>query len=169
MGPICSIVFEREPIEKNSMLKPPRQLSVTFFSFSELFISILQGLIITLVCLGIGYYYMISNASIEEVRTIVYTTLIFSNLFLTLVNRSFVYSVFDSLKNKNILFPIFLGISILVLFLSIYQPFMRSVFEFAMISVNTILLCLLAAFIGVCWIEVYKYFNRKNLNRKEEV
>jgi Ca2+-transporting ATPase len=34
-------------------------------------------------------------------RTMVFTTLVFSNVILSLVNRSFYYSVFASLKNKN--------------------------------------------------------------------
>jgi Ca2+-transporting ATPase len=169
MGPICSIVFEKEPIEKNSMLKPPRQLSVTFFSISELFISILQGLVITLVCLSVGYLSMHRGDSIEEVRTIIFTTLIFSNVFLTLVNRSFVFSIFESLKNKNNLLPVFLGISLLVLFLSIYKPFMRNLFEFAVIPLSTLFICLLYAFIGVIWIEVYKYFIRKKLRSSKRL
>jgi len=169
MGPICSIVFEREPIEKNSMLKPPRQLSVTFFSFRELFLSIIQGLAITLVCLGLGYYFMQKGNSVEVVRTIIYATLIFSNLFLTLVNRSFVYSVIESFKNKNRLLPVFLGISILVLLFSIYQPFMRGVFEFAMISPAMLLLCFLSAMFGVGWIEVYKFMVRKKLKKHLQI
>ncbi len=165
MGPICSIVFEREPIEKNSMLKAPRKLSVTFFSFRELVQSIIQGIAITLVCLGIGYYFMINNHDVKEVRTIIYSTLIFSNLFLTLVNRSFTYSMLDSFKNKNRLLPMFLGLSLLVLLLSIYSPFIRDIFQFSRISPSKLLLCLFTAFVGVVWIEIPKYFKRLKLRK----
>jgi Ca2+-transporting ATPase len=47
MGPTCSIIYENEPIERNSMLQNPRTLTTTFFSFTELSISILQGLVIS--------------------------------------------------------------------------------------------------------------------------
>jgi Ca2+-transporting ATPase len=31
MGPMCSIVYENEPAEKNGMQQMPRQLGSTFF------------------------------------------------------------------------------------------------------------------------------------------
>lgn len=101
MGPTCSIIFEREPIEADSMLKQPRKMNTSFFSFRELSLSIIQGLIITMACLSLGYYFMANNSNETFVRTIIYTTLIFSNLFLTLVNRSFQYSVFTTLRYKT--------------------------------------------------------------------
>ncbi len=167
MGPMCSIVFEREPIEKNSMLRSPRKLSLKFFSFSELTLSIFQGVFITLTCLGLSYYAMLRGSDEKEVRTIAYTTLIFSNLFLTLSNRSFVYSVFTTLRYKNVLLPVFLFISLLVLFLSIYIPAVRELFQFSHISLKTLGLCLLAAFIGVMWMEVYKIFKRRELKKNQ--
>src|SRR5690606_32713741 len=47
MGPTCSIVYENEPLEKDSMLQNPRPVSSTFFNWSELFTRIIQGLAIT--------------------------------------------------------------------------------------------------------------------------
>jgi Ca2+-transporting ATPase len=106
MGPTCSIIFENEPIEPDSMNKAPRKLSTSFFSFNELSMSIIQGLVITAVCLGLGYYYMENEHTIAEVRTIIYSTLILSNIFLTLSNRSFYYSVLTTIQYKNILIPV---------------------------------------------------------------
>jgi Ca2+-transporting ATPase len=36
MGPMCSIVYENEPAEKNSMQKSPRPIGSTFLSLKEL-------------------------------------------------------------------------------------------------------------------------------------
>src|SRR4029078_9725706 len=47
MGPTCSIIYENEPIEKNTMLKMPRPFTTTFFKLKELMTSIIQGLAIT--------------------------------------------------------------------------------------------------------------------------
>ncbi|MBC7866473.1 MAG: HAD-IC family P-type ATPase, partial [Gloeobacteraceae cyanobacterium ES-bin-316] len=47
MGPTCSIIYENEPMEKNTMQQKPRPFSTTFFNLKELATSILQGLIIT--------------------------------------------------------------------------------------------------------------------------
>jgi Ca2+-transporting ATPase len=48
MGPMCSIVYENEPAEKNSMQKSPRPIGSTFLSLKELGISIVQGIGITI-------------------------------------------------------------------------------------------------------------------------
>jgi len=160
MGPTCSVIFEREPIEPDSMQKNPRKMSTTFFSWPELSMSIFQGLMITLACLALGYYFMEAGKSEVFVRTIIYSTLIFSNLFLTLANRSFRHSVFTTLKNKNALIPIVLSISLAILFLSIYFHPLQRLFQFEEIPINTIGLCLAAAFAGVMWVEVYKWIKR---------
>jgi len=160
MGPTCSVIFEREPIEADSMQKKPRKMSATFFSWPELSMSIIQGLMITLACLALGYYFMKSGESETYVRTVIYSTLIFSNLFLTLANRSFRYSIFTTLRYKNILIPIVLSISLAILLLSIYFHPLQRIFQFEEIPVTTIGLCLASAFAGVIWVEFYKWIMR---------
>lgn len=172
MGPTCSIIFENEPIEPGSMKRAPRKMRSKFFSIRELSLSVIQGLAITLACLGLGYYYMLQNAGMAEVRTIIYTTLIFSNLFLTLVNRSFFHSIIATLRYKNRTLPIVLLVSLLVLFLSIYLDPVRDIFKFVELNIADLLSCLGAAFIGVCWVEILKYkkrFDRKRLSEKPDV
>ena len=164
MGPTCSIIFENEPIESNSMNKPPRKLSRSFFSINELSISIIQGIFITASCLGMGYYYMVNEYSIVEVRTIIYSTLIFSNIFLTLSNRSFYYSIFTTIRYPNRLIPMVLGISMLILVLSIYYKPFQDIFEFVPLSFNEFSYGLLAAFIGVMWVEILKFIKRRMLS-----
>jgi Ca2+-transporting ATPase len=161
MGPTCSIIFENEPIEVNSMKRTPRKLSTTFFSFSELSLSILQGIVITIACLGVGYLMMMNNQSEAFVRTMIYATLILSNLFLTLVNRSFYYSVMTTLRYKNRLIPLILSVSLLVLFLSLYLTPVQNIFQFTALSGSELLLCFSSAFIGVMWIEILKWFRRR--------
>jgi Ca2+-transporting ATPase len=106
------------------------------------------------------------DSSEATVRTIIYTTLIFSNLFLTLVNRSFYYSVFTTIRYKNALIPLILSISLGVLFLSIYFRPLQRIFEFEIISAERILLCLTAAFAGVMWVEIFKWIRRKDWQMK---
>jgi Ca2+-transporting ATPase len=161
MGPTCSIVFENEPIEADVMLRVPHKMSTSFFSWNELFLSIIQGLVITFVCLGIGYYFMINNHSETQIRTMIYTTLIFSNLFLTLTNRSFRYSLFTTIQYKNRLLPIVIIVSLIVLFLSIYLPTVRDLFKFEELNINYLLLSFTMAMLGVLWIEIFKFIKRR--------
>lgn len=161
MGPTCSIAFEREPIEKNLMQQPPRKMTYSFFSFRELFLSILQGIMITAACLGLGYYFIKTGYDEKMVRSVIYTTLIFSNLFLTLVNRSFIFSIFTTIRYKNRLLPFILLISLVVLFLSLYFEPVRHIFGFVPLELSSLLLCVGAGFTGVMWMEIYKLVKRK--------
>ena len=161
MGPTCSIIFENEPIEADSMSKAPRPLSSSFFSLTELSLSIIQGLAITAACLGLGYFYMESGYSVSEVRTIIYSTLILGNIFLTLSNRSFYYSVLTTLRYKNPLIPLILSVSLLILLLSIYYPPLQNIFQFVPLPLNTLIYCIITAFISVMWVELYKFTKRR--------
>lgn len=167
MGPTCSIIFENEPIEKNSMSKSPRKMTTDFFSFKELFISIIQGLVITSACLGLGYYFMSDGGELSLVRTIIFTTLILSNVFLTLVNRSFFYSVLTTIKYKNNLIPLVIVVSLAVLSMSIYFPPVQRIFGLQGLSMFHLGLCLATSFIGVLWVEGYKIWVRAS--RKLEI
>ena len=78
MGPTCSIIYENEPMETGTMLRPPRQLSSTFLSGRQLRISICQGMLITAGCLGIGYYFMQRGDGETLVRITIFITLFVS-------------------------------------------------------------------------------------------
>lgn len=161
MGPTCSIVYESEPMEKNTMQKPPRSLGDTFLNIKELAISIIQGLAITAGVL-FAYQWAIQNGGSEEnTRAMVFTTLIFANILLSLVNRSFYYSVFESFKYKNILFPIVIGVTLILLFSILYiQPFARF-FEVTALNASELGMSIAIASVSVLWFELYKFIKRK--------
>lgn len=164
MGPTCSIVYENEPMEKNTMLEKPRKMTETFLSWKELSLSIIQGLVITAGVLT-AYQYAVQNGSNEATtRSIVFTTLVFANVFLSMVNRSFIYSVFDSFKNKNTLFPLILGASLFLLIAILYIPPFASFFQLSSINFQQFLISILIAAVSVLWVEVYKWIKRLKIN-----
>ena len=161
MGPTCSIVYENEPIEKNAMKEPPRPMSETFLSRKELKISIIQGLMIAIGVLSMYQFSVHNGGNEEQTRAMVFSTLIFANVFLSFVNRSFYYSVMDSLRYRN---PLLIGISALVV-LSLmailhFEPFARF-FHVSALSINDLLYCLVAAALSVGWFEGYKWMKRR--------
>lgn len=160
MGPTCSIVYENEPIEKNAMQKPPRALTDTFLNWRELTISIIQGLAITTGIL-LMYQYSVHHGNNEEkTRALIFTTLIFANILLSLVNRSFYYSILESFKNRNALL---MGISVLVLvFLMVilYVKPVSSFFSVSSLTAKELGVTFLTAAISVLWFEVYKIIKR---------
>lgn len=161
MGPTCSIVYENEPIEKNAMLQKPRKMTETFLNWSELSISIIQGLMITAGVL-FAYQLAVQNGSNEETtRAMVFTTLIFSNVFLSLTNRSFTYSLFESFKNKNILFPLIIGATLVLLFAILYIPVFSKFFHISSLNLKDLGIAILIAMVSVLWFEGYKWLKRR--------
>lgn len=162
MGPTCSIIYENEPMEKNTMFQKPKALSVTFFNWNELSISIIQGLVITAGTLFIYQYAVLNGYNEALTRTMTFTVLIAANVFLTLINRSFYYSILTTLKYKNnmVLFIIFITLAIVGLILYI-QP-LTSFFEFERLNLMQLLTCLAIGFVSVIWFEIVKLIKRKN-------
>ncbi|MGY5847561.1 cation-translocating P-type ATPase [Salegentibacter sp. HM20] len=160
MGPTCSIIFENEPAEKNILLKKPRPYQDTFFNNKELGVSILQGLVITAACLLVYQISVNSGGSEALTRTLVFSCLISANIFLTLVNRSFYFSAWESLRYKNRLIPLILGVTVFLLWLLLYVAPITEFFEFETPSAKYLSLALLAGFISVFWYELVKLFKR---------
>jgi len=160
MGPTCSIIYENEPMEKNTMHLKPKALTNTFFNWKELSISIIQGLVITAGTLFVYQYSVMNNYTEELTRTMIFTVLITANIFLTLINRSFYYSLFTTLKYKNnmVLFIIFTTISLVGLILYL-QP-LTDFFEFETLNLWQLLTCITIGFISVIWFEVVKLIKR---------
>ncbi|WP_179320089.1 cation-translocating P-type ATPase [Winogradskyella helgolandensis] len=161
MGPTCSIIYENEPIEKNSMLQKPRPFTVTFFNGKELTTSIVQGLIITLGVLMVYQYGIQHDYSESLTRSMVFTTLIAANIFLTLVNRSFYYSVLTTLKYKNKLVPLIIGITITITASLLFIPPFTKFFKFETLSFSQLFISILTGFIAVIWYEIVKWNKRK--------
>lgn len=160
MGPTCSIIYENEPMEPNTMSKKPKPLSTTFFNLKELSFSIIQGLFITVGTLSIYQFAVVSGYNEAITRTMVFTALITANIFLTLINRSFYYSILTTLKYKNnmVLFIVFITIALvgLILFVNPLTAF----FEFEILNSSQLLISISIGFISVIWFEIVKIIKR---------
>ncbi|SDY47876.1 cation-translocating P-type ATPase [Hymenobacter psychrophilus] len=160
MGPTCSIAFENEPAEAGQMQQPPRPLTSTFLGRAELGRSIAQGLGITAAVLGVYYFFMRQGADSEVVRTLTFATLVFSNLLLTLVNRSFTQSVWRTLRVPNRILWLMLVLTLALLLTTLLVPGAQRLFGFVPVPIAALGWCALAALLGVAWIEVYKAMRR---------
>jgi Ca2+-transporting ATPase len=160
MGPTCSIIYENEPIEKNTMLQKPRPFTTDFFNWRELITSIIQGVMITVGTLGV-YQFAVHKGFNEAVtRTMVFAVLITANVFLTLVNRSFYFSIFTTLQYKNNLVGIIIAITIAISSLLLFIQPLTIFFEFETLNMKQLLICFCAGFISVIWYEIVKIWKR---------
>jgi Ca2+-transporting ATPase len=165
MGPTCSIIYENEIMERGTMQRPPNKMTTTFLSFKQLFLSIIQGLVIAAGCLAVGFYYMQRHDE-AMVRTIIFITLLFSNILLTLINRSFYYSVITTIRYKNYLVPLIISFTLLLIIASLYVPVIRQLFSLHSLSLVDIIVCAMVAFLSTTWIEIYKWIGRKGSDFK---
>ncbi|MDQ8013002.1 MAG: cation-translocating P-type ATPase [Flavobacterium nitrogenifigens] len=166
MGPTCSIVYENEPMERNTMLNKPRKMTDTFLNWKELSISIIQGLLITAGILFIYQFTVQNGGNEEKTRAMVFSTLIFANILLSLTNRSFHYSLFESFKNRNILFPIVSFVTLIMLAAILYINPISDFFHLTGLTIRELSLSAGIASISVLWFEGYKLIKRLNKKTK---
>ena len=164
MGPTCSIVFENEPMEKNTMLQPPRPMTETFLNWRELGMSILQGLMITAGVMFMYLYTVRQGGSEEQVRTMVFTTLIIANIFLTLVNRSFLYSLMTTLSYKNNLLIYIILVTLAILATMLFYDPVTYFFRLDHPGLLDILLSTGVAMLSVMWFEAIKWWRRSHVH-----
>ena len=90
--------------------------------------------------------------------------LVTANIFLTLVNRSFYYSVFTTLKYKNNLVGIIIGITILITSLLLYIKPLTHFFEFEHLDFNQLAVSISVGSCAVLWYELVKLYKRNFKN-----
>jgi Ca2+-transporting ATPase len=114
------------------------------------------------------YLWAVKNGADEpSTRTMVFLTLISANIFLTLVNRSFYYSILTTLGFKNNLVVWIIGITIAITVALIYIPVLSQFFEFQVLDSNHTLIAGLVGFVAVIWFELVKWYQRLNSQKNK--
>jgi Ca2+-transporting ATPase len=162
IDPACSIVFEAETEESNTMRRPPRSPKASMFSRRLVILSLLQGLFSLLVVTGVFKIALGLGQSEANARTLAFTTLVISNLCLILTNRSWSRSILSSLTVHNKWLVRVVAGAILFLGLAIYVPILQRLFHFERLHGVDILISLAAGVLSVIWFEVVKIFAGKN-------
>ena len=97
----------------------------------------------------------------------VFIVLISANIFLTFVNRSFYYSVFTTIRYKNKLVPLIIGITVFITGLLLFLKPLNHFFQFEILEGSLILKSIGIALLSVIWYEVVKWIKRKKSNTKK--
>lgn len=144
IDPACSIVFESEADERNTMRRPPRQPDAPILSRTTALWATAQGcaaLAIVALALLLG-----ARAGMPEndLRAFVFTTLVLMNIGLILVNRSFRSSVLEAFVRPNRALWILVGAVLSVLALAIYWPPAQVRFHFGTLHLDDLSACVVA-------------------------
>jgi Ca2+-transporting ATPase len=160
MGPTCSIIYENEPPEPHLMKQPPRMFSRALFHSGELITAIAQGLAITGGLVFI-YHYAAERLDEQGTRAMVFVTLISANILLTLVNRSSLNSILESIRYKNNLIPFIVLVTLLLTALILGIEAVAHFFSLERPTGSYLVISILTGFASVIWIEGIKWWKRK--------
>jgi Ca2+-transporting ATPase len=164
IDPACTVVFEAEPAEPDTMQRPPRPPKAPLFDRRTWQLSLLQGvsvLGVLLIVFAVAYYY---GEGTPDARALTFTTLIVSNLSLILANRSWRRSILQTLETPNPALWWVLGGGLVFLLLVLYVPSLRLLFRFSYLHPQDLAICLVAGLFSVAWFELLKLrFRRTHL------
>jgi Ca2+-transporting ATPase len=101
INPVCSIVFEAESEEADTMRRPPRPPTAPLFTAGFVAWSMLQGALVLGLVAGLFIMALRQGLAEPDARSLAFAALVATNLGLVLVNRSLGASVFAALARPN--------------------------------------------------------------------
>jgi len=159
--PACSVVFEAEPSSTNSMEKPPRPTDEPLFSKDLIIPSLIQGLVVFGIVLGVFLISIYRGQGERDARALTFTTLIFANLGLILVNRSWSRTFLEGLRAPNRALWWVVAGALFFLGLVLYLPVARELFRFSLLHPIDLAICFSAGLISVVWFESWKLIQKR--------
>jgi len=156
IDPTCSVVFEAEREEKDTMRRPPRSPQAPLFGGRILGISLLQGLSVLAVVLSIYWLGLQRGLPVDEARALAFTTLVFANLALIFTNRSWSSTLISGIRRPNPALWWVVGAALAVLALVTTLPFLKALFHFGDLHLQELFISLGSALLAILWFELLK-------------
>jgi Ca2+-transporting ATPase len=159
IDPACSMVFENEPSEADVMQRAPRDVNTPLFAGMTLVLALLQGLGVLVAVMG-AYAWGASWLTETAARAFAFTTLVMGNLALIFSNRSSRGSLWMSLRVPNRTLWIVTGVTLGLLGLALYLPWLSRLFFFSPLSAPDLLTAIALGLLSVVWFEAIKLSRR---------
>jgi Ca2+-transporting ATPase len=144
IDPVCSIVLEAEPEERNVMSRPPRSPREPLLSAALIGWSLVQGALALLVVAAVFLFAVREGMSENEVRSLAFVALVAANVGLIFANRSFSASLLTAVARRN---PVLWGSLIatgLLLSVIIAWPPLRDLFRLGPLHFDDLAICVAA-------------------------
>ncbi len=164
IDPACSLAFENEPAEADSMRMPPRDPNAALFGGWTLALATLQGLGALAATIA-AYSWAIRALPEPEARAFAFAALIIANLALIFSNRSRTSSIVESLRAPNPVLWTVTAATLGLLALALYLPFLSKVFRFAPLTMAELAIACSIGIASVLWFEVLKLVRRNGAAR----
>ncbi len=156
IDPACSVAFEAEPGEPGLMRRPPRTSGESLLSRRHLMLSFFQGFSVLVAVMAVLGIALSRGEAATNARALTFSTLVIANVMLILANRSWTRIIISTLRAPNPALWWVVGGAVMVLALSIYVPFLRSLFRFSVLHLSDIGICVAAGGMSLLWFEVWK-------------
>lgn len=156
IDPACSIVFEAEPDEDDLMRRPPRDPASQMLTGRLIGWSLVQG-VLAFAAVAASFAGGLAREMPEnELRALVFVSLVLINTSLILVNRSFSSSMLSAFARPNLSLWLLLSGVAAILAVSLTWPPAMDLFRFGPLHLDDLGLSLLAGLAVLVVLEVIK-------------
>jgi Ca2+-transporting ATPase len=156
IDPTCSIVFEAEREETDTMRRPPRSPQAPLFGGWTLGLSLLQGVSVLAVVMALYLLGLQRGLQVDESRALAFTSLVLANLALIFSNRTWSTTILKSIGRRNPALWWVVGSTVVVLALVTLLPLPMSLFHFSTLPLQDYLIALAGAALSILWFEILK-------------
>jgi Ca2+-transporting ATPase len=156
IDPVCSIVFEIEGEEADTMRRPPRPPTAPLFTAGFLTWSLLQGALALGLVAGLFIMALRQGLPEPDARSLAFAALVATNLGLVLVNRSLGASVFATLARPNPALWWVAAATAAILTAVILFPPARELFHFGPLHGDDLAVALAGGLAGLIVLELAK-------------
>ena len=130
IDPSCSIVFEAEPEEPDTMKKPPRPRDTSLLDRATVLLGCVQGAVVLAALLAVYGIALHRGQSTEEARALAFTVMVFASLSLIIASRSRSRRLAANLRPANPALWWIVGGALVMLALVLFVPLLRDLFKF---------------------------------------
>ncbi|MFA6907591.1 MAG: cation-translocating P-type ATPase, partial [Candidatus Micrarchaeia archaeon] len=162
IDPVCTVVFEAEPEEKNIMKRKPRRQNEKLIGNATLAMGVLRGLFVFAAVASVYWLATDGGAGEDHARSLAFSTLILGNLALILASRSDNRTMMETIGKKNRSLWAVLALTLFFLCATIYFAPMQDLFRMAPLSPSDWGLCLAAGIAAMVPFELAKLFRKKD-------
>lgn len=163
IDPVCSLAFEAEQEERDTMSRPPRSPDAAIIPPFLALWSLIQGALVLALVATIAFLAFARGAPENEVRTLAYFSLVTCLVGLVLVNRSFSVSIVRAVTRPNMMLVAVLAVLAVVIGLSLAIPEIRAFLRFGPLHADDLAVIAGAGVLLVVVLEALKRIWRPGL------
>ncbi|RWX71222.1 cation-translocating P-type ATPase [Mesorhizobium sp. M4B.F.Ca.ET.089.01.1.1] len=163
IDPVCSLVFEAETEEDDTMRRAPRHPEAALFSRSLIAWSVVQGLLAFALVAGIFLVALRWGMPENEIRALTFFSLVLTIVGLIFVNRTFSESLLVALIRPNRSLAFVVVVVAAALGGTLAWPLASGLFQFGPLHLDDLAVTLAAGLAVLVCLEVLKHFWRDGL------